>query len=76
MFSLKPPHRGDSNEYTQYTLFNIKKKHTGQLLPKIYTCGIFSYGLKNDFETAVVSEPSLSEPVKFYYMGMTVFLII
>ena len=25
MFSLEPPHRGDSNEYTQYTIFNIKK---------------------------------------------------
>ena len=26
MFSLESPHRGDSNEYTQYTTFNIKKK--------------------------------------------------
>ena len=26
MFSLELPHRGDSNEYTQYTIFNIKKK--------------------------------------------------
>ena len=25
-FSLESPHRGDSNEYTQYTVFNIKKK--------------------------------------------------
>ena len=25
MFSLEPPHRGDSNEYTQYTIFNMKK---------------------------------------------------
>ena len=24
MFSLESPHRGDSNEYTQYTIFNIK----------------------------------------------------
>ena len=23
MFSLESPHRGDSNEYTQYTFFNI-----------------------------------------------------
>ena len=28
MFSLESPHRGDSNEYTQYTIFNIKKKNT------------------------------------------------
>ena len=26
MCSLESPHRGDSNEYTQYTIFNIKKK--------------------------------------------------
>ena len=26
MVSFESPHRGDSNEYTQYTIFNIKKK--------------------------------------------------
>ena len=26
MFSLESPHRGDSNEYTQYTIFKYKKK--------------------------------------------------
>ena len=26
MFLLELPHQGDSNEYTQYTFFNIKKK--------------------------------------------------
>ena len=26
VFSLESPNRGDSNEYTQYTIFNIKKK--------------------------------------------------
>ena len=25
VFSLESPYRGDSNEYTQYTIFNIKK---------------------------------------------------
>ena len=28
VFSLESPHRGDSNAYTQYTIFNIKKKTT------------------------------------------------
>ena len=28
MFSLESPYRGDSNEYTQYTIINIKKKIT------------------------------------------------
>ena len=23
VFSLESPHRGDSNEYTQYTIFNV-----------------------------------------------------
>ena len=26
VFSLESPHRGDSNEYTQYTIFNIERK--------------------------------------------------
>ena len=25
VFSLESPHRGESNEYTQYTIFNVKK---------------------------------------------------
>ena len=28
MFSLESPYGGDSNENTQYTIFNIKKKIT------------------------------------------------
>ena len=28
LFSLDSPQRGDSNEFTQYTIFNIKKKIT------------------------------------------------
>ena len=28
MFSLESPHRGDSNEYTQYSVFNMNKKNT------------------------------------------------
>ena len=26
VFTLESPHRGDSNEYTQYTIFNIEKE--------------------------------------------------
>ena len=64
MFSLESPHRGDSNEYTQYTIFNILKKITLNY-PKSASMG-FSQGLKNEFETAVVNEPSVFEPLKFY----------
>ena len=28
MFALESPHRGDSNENTQYTIFNMNKKNT------------------------------------------------
>ena len=27
MLSIESPHRGDSNEYTQHTIFNIKKEN-------------------------------------------------
>ena len=72
VFSLESPHRGDSNEYTQYTICNIKKENHPKS-SKICSYGIFSKGLKNEFETAVVNEPSVFEPLKFYciyYLNM------
>ena len=63
MFSLESPHRGDSNEYTQYTIFNIKKKISQNYL-KSAAMRIFTKILKNEFETAVVNEPSVFEPQK------------
>ena len=65
VFSLESPHRGESNGYTQYTIFNIKKKITLNY-PKSAAMGFCSKGLKNEFETAVVNEPSVFEPLKFY----------
>ena len=65
MFSLESPFGGDSNKYTQYTTFNMKKeKHPKS--SQICSYDIFSKGLKNEFETAVVNEPSVFEPLKFY----------
>ena len=65
MFSLESPHRGDSNEYTHYTIFNIKKKIALNypISAAMFFC---SKGLKNEFETALVNEPSVFEPLKFY----------
>ena len=40
MFSLESPHRGDSNEYTKYTIFNIQKKFTLNF-PKSAAMGFF-----------------------------------
>ena len=60
MFSLESRHRGDSNEYTHFTIFSMNKKNTLNY-PKSAAMGFFSKGLKNEFETAVVNEP-----LKFY----------
>ena len=65
MFTLESPHRGDSNEHTQYTIININKKNTLNY-PKSAAVGFFSKGLKNEFETSVVNKPSVFEPLKFY----------
>ena len=35
VFSLELPHRGDSNEYTQHTIFHIKQKPTQNDLEKV-----------------------------------------
>ena len=65
MFSLESTHRGDSNEYTQYTIFIIKKKITLDY-PKSAAMGFFFWRLKHEFEPAIVDEPSVFEPLKFY----------
>ena len=65
VFSSESPHRDDSNEYTQYTIFNIKKK-IALNCPNASAMVSFSKGLKNEFETAVVNEPSVFESLKFY----------
>ena len=65
VFSLESPHSGDSNKYTQYTIFNIRRKNRPKL-SQICTYGIFPLGLKHEFETAMVNEPSVIEPLNFY----------
>ena len=70
VFSLESPrfewpHRGDSNVYTQYTIFNIKKKITLNY-PNSAAMGFFSRGLKNEFKTAMVNKPSVFESLKIY----------
>ena len=65
VFSLESPNRGDSNEYTQYTIFNVKKKIILNYL-KSAAMAFCSKGPKDEFETAVVNETSVFEPLKFY----------
>ena len=49
VFSLESPHRGDSNKYTQYTIFNTIRKKISLNYPK--SAWDFSKGLKKEFET-------------------------
>ena len=63
MFSLELPHRGNSYVFTQYTIFIIKRK-SPQIILNLQLCE-FSKRLKNKFETAVVNELSVFEPLKF-----------
>ena len=64
--SLESPQRGDSNEYTQYTISKYKTENHSKL-SQICNYRICSKGPKNEFEPAVVNEPSVFEPLKFYY---------
>ena len=65
VFSLESPQRGDSNVYIQYTISQYKKENHPKL-SQICNYGICSKELKNEFETAVVNELSVFEPLKFY----------
>ena len=57
VFLLVSPHRGDSNEYAQYTLLNIFC---------ICSYCFFSRGFKNESETAVLNEQLVFELIKIY----------
>ena len=70
VFTLESTHRGDSNEYTQYTIFNMNRKNALNY-PKSAAMGFFSKG-QNKFETADVNEPSVFEPLKFYCINKTI----
>ena len=56
----------NSNEYTQYTIFYIKKKITLNY-PKSAAME-FCQGTQERFESALVEVPSAFEPLKFYCM--------
>ena len=67
MLSLESLHRGNSNEYTQHTIFQYIKEN--QLKSsQLNRYWIFPKELKDELETAVVNEPSVFEPLLFYCM--------
>ena len=59
VFSLESPH---------HTFFNIKneKRKSHLNYPKSAAMGFFFQETKNEFETAVVNEPSVFEPLTVY----------
>ena len=65
VFSLESPHRGDSNEYTQNTIFDQEKKKIILIYPESAAV-TFPKGFKNNFETAIVDELSVFEPPTVY----------
>ena len=73
VFSIESHHRGDSNEYTQYTIFDMKKLITKNY--PIYAAIGFFKGLENEFVTAVVDEPSAFAPLKFYCISASTSMI-
>ena len=69
MLCVLNSHRSDSNEHKQYTIVNIKKKITLNY-PKSAAMGFCSKGLKKEFETVVVNETSVFEPLKFHCINI------
>ena len=61
MFSLKSPHRSDSNENTQHTIISIRSP---EIIPN--TIMFAAMGLKNEFEITVVYQLSVFESLQFY----------
>ena len=64
MFSLESPHQVDSNEYTQYTIFNEKKKSTLNYLKSV-AMGFFPRDSRMSSKQPLVDQPSVFEPLKF-----------
>ena len=58
---------GDFNEHKQHAIINIRKKIIlNYLKHNVCSYRIFSYGPKNGFQIAMVNEPSMFKPLKFY----------
>ena len=69
MFSLKSPHRGDSNKYTQYTIFNIKKE-INLNYPKPAAMGFFK-GTQGRVRNSRDKRAISVEPLKVYCTSLS-----
>ena len=64
VYSSESPRWGDSNEYTQHTI-SWKTKNISLNICFLELSEEFRKGLKNEFELAMVNEPSVFEPSRF-----------
>ena len=71
MFKFESPHGGDSNEYTQYTIFNIKRK-SHLVIPNLQLWDLFqrvSTTISNSGGKRVTEGILyIDEPLKVYYI--------
>ena len=75
MFSLELPHQGNSNEYTQYTFFNIKKNENHYKLSQICNCRIFCDFLHISLISAIFSTDRLMDDLRYYVLFNSVTFI-
>ena len=66
VFSFESPRRGDLMSTHNMPFISITKEIT--LNYHKFAGDEFFLGTQNEFETAVVNEPSVFEPLKFYCM--------
>ena len=65
MFSLESPHRGNSNEYTQHTIINIKR-NIALNYPKSAAMDFLFQGTQERVRNSRGKRASVFEPLKFY----------
>ena len=65
VYSLESPRWDDSNEYILQCLDDIR-----QIIKYLFSCAIgrILKGLKKEFESSTVNEPSVFEPLMLYYI--------
>ena len=70
MFSLESPHQGDSNKYTQETIFIIKKQITNlKVNPNTIMSAAIGFFVRDSRTSSkLVNESSVFNPFKFYGM--------
>ena len=71
MYSVESPHRGASNEYTQYTIYNIKKEDHPKL-SQLCSNGILfqgtQEGVRNSQGKRAISVRAIEVPLYMFFV--------